>query len=208
MATYAVIHNPYRRNAAQVPESPAWEIATNIRSGKRPTTAFGGWSITKSEEKIKPGDCLLFYRSGCSAGPAGGYFAIGRALPASDTECRKLREEWLQKWYGKPGKLGEAIAPGLAAYPARNWFKGKEEKTTHVNAEWDVVADPTRGWVFSKRIATARRPSGTLIPEGIAEEIYAERAEYFPDGKRARFNAKWDVVDCPQRGRIFIRRGI
>ena len=174
MATYAVIHNPYRRNAAQVPESPAWEIAANIRSGKRPMTAFGGWSITVNKGKIKPDDRLLFYRSGCPAGPAGGYFAIGRVLPASDAECRKMREEWLAKWYGEPGDLDEAIDSNFAAYPARNWFKGKEERTIHINAEWDVVADPTRGWVLSKRIGPAPRRSGTLIRKSIADRIYAE----------------------------------
>ena len=176
MKTYILIHNPYRRNAARIPESPAWEIAANIWDKKRPTTAFGGWSITVNEENIKPDDRLLFYRSGCARGPAGGYFAIGRVLPASDVECRKLRESGLQKWYEKPGELSEAIGPGLAAYTALNWHKGKEEKTIHVNAEWHAVANPKEGWVLSPstRSAPSEPKSGVSISEEIADRIWAE----------------------------------
>ena len=176
MKTYILIHNPYRCNAARVPESPAWEIAANIWDKERPTTAFGGWSITANEENIKPDDRLLFYRSGCARGPAGGYFAIGRVLPASDVECRKLRESGLQKWYGKPGELGEAIRPGLAAYTALNWHKGKEEQTIHLNAEWHVVANPKEGWVLAPRTSPApsEPKSGVSISEEIADKIWAE----------------------------------
>ena len=174
MKTYILIHNPYRPNAAKVPESPAWEIAANIWDNKRPTTAFGGWSITVNEGNIKPDDRLLFYRSGCSGGPAGGYFAVGRVLPASNAECRKLRESGLLKWYEKPGELSEAIGPGLAAYTALNWYKGKKEKTIHVNAEWHAVANPKEKWVLSPLVGPVPRQSGVSCSEEVADIIWAE----------------------------------
>ena len=141
MSTYIVIHNPNVPNVPDVLEKPAQEIAENIRAGKRATTAFGGWSIGTNQRNIKPGDRLLFYRS--EVAPKG-FFAVGRALCADNRECRELREAQLRKWYPKSVvELGDAIGPGLAAYKATGWDTGKDE-TFHINAEWDVVADPNK----------------------------------------------------------------
>ena len=209
MATYILIHNPHRKNRRGIPECPAWEIAGNIADGKRATTAFGGWNVDMNETEIKPDDRLLFYRS--KSGPASGFFAVGRVLPATDAECRELRKAGLRKWYpDEPSadKLGEQI--GEAAYEALSWDQGKGI-TIHINAEWDVVVDPKQGWVLSSRkidkvgLPKEKPQCGIRIPDNSADEI---RAECLPEGERSRFNAEWDVVDCPQRGRIFIRRGI
>ena len=149
MPTYILIHDPFRRNRAGVPESPAWEITGNICGGNLATTAFGGWNIDMNEGEIKPGDRLLFYRS--NSGIARGYFAVGCVLPADHPECCELRRKGLREWYRdnpEADELDPPLNPELAAYKALGWDKGKG-KTTHINAVWNAVAHPKKGWALS-----------------------------------------------------------
>ena len=176
MSTYILIHNS-RRSESVRPEArevPDQEIAENIRAGRRATTDFGGWSIRVNKLQIRPGDRLLFYRSG------EGFFAVGKALPAADLESRKLRKKMLGKLFPNnpdTDKLGEAINPGLAAYEATDWEKG-EGKTVHINAEWDAVADLKTGVLVPFNIndfGNAPKSSGFRIPdESEANDICAK----------------------------------
>ena len=180
MSTYILIHNPSRPNVPGVQENPAQEIADNIRAGNFATTIFGGWSIGTNKLKMKPGSCLLFYRS--EVEPRG-FFAVGRVLPAEDFDCRQLRQKALQHWYpdrlAADYELGGAIEPGLAAYEGPSWH-GEGDKTVHINAKWDVVADPEKRLVLVQRDTNdigVVRASGFHIPEDkadIADDICAK----------------------------------
>ena len=218
MSTYILTHNPSRKpEALKHPQNPAKEIVDSIRAGKRAMTNLGGWNVTRSATKIEPKNRLFFYRTMKGSG----IFAVGRALYADDRECREMRVKTLQGWYPDADiavdKLRPPI-PGLAAYTAPNWEKKRGRRTTHINAEWDIVVAPGEGrelavlvecdfWdlVDRKWRTSEFRWTGTPMLDNLVDGIYAKCK---PESEPSRFNAEWDVVDCPQRGRIFIRRVI
>ena len=187
MSTYILIHNPNVPNVPGIQENPIQEIADSMREEKSATrklvtTKFGGWSIGTNELNIKPGERLLFYRS---AVEPTGFFAVGRVLPAEDSDCRNLREKALRCWYrGRPDadyELDDAITLGFAAYKGPNWQRGKGNKTIHINAEWNVVADPEKHPTILVRCNTSAlgvaRASGFCIPDDkatIADDICAK----------------------------------
>ena len=176
MATYLLIQNvEISKDRAKTlpqgvaPDDPAKEIAKNIRDGNLATTEFGGWNIPEHlKDCFKPGDRLLFYRSGEE--PCG-YFATGRVLCAADAGCRELRKKGLLRWFETPeaGDLGEEVEPGLAAYRALDWKTGKG-KIYYINAQWDVVVDPQQGRVL---VEEREKPGshGCLIDEEEARRI-------------------------------------
>ena len=182
MPAYILIHNPRRPNEPGIRENPDREIAHNICDGKRALTAFGGWSVEANQRNIKPQDRLLFYRSGAGST---GFFAVGRTLPSDDCECCDLRKAGLRKWHPDNPAADNLVGliPGLAAYKALGWDKGKE-MTTHINAEWEIVVDPKKGPgrvlypcnINNIGIGRGRKPSGCRLPDEIADKIVAKCA--------------------------------
>ena len=193
MTTYILRQNPDRPQT-QEDERPAKEIADNIRAENRPTTAWGGWSIGTSWKKIQPGDRLLFYRSG---GGATGFFAVGRALPADDRECRKLRMGGLKKRFPNNPDIGrfEAVdSGGLAAFRAVSWETGewekekgtgRTEKYYYVNAEWDVVVDNPNQILVPCDIP-GRKASGFPAPNDMDVKGVCEKCMKAPNALRAK----------------------
>ena len=191
MATYILRQKPSRPKEQGIDkdESPAREIADNIRNGNRALTAWGGWSIMTCQHQIQPGDRLLFYRTE----PPTGFFAVGRALRANDDKCRELRTAGLRgRFSGNPDtdrfEQVESKTKELAAFRAVSWETGKWEvvKTNdkgkrveryyYVNAEWHVVADPDKGIILFPFTIEGRKASGYPFSDkwGDVEKICAE----------------------------------
>ena len=184
MPTYMLRQQPSRPKT-QVDENPIQEIADNIRNGNRAITAWGGWSIGTCWKKIHPGDRLLFYRT---EEPTG-FFAVGRALPADDSECCKLREEGLRKRFPNiPGidKLGKLDDSGLAAFTAANWETGEGEMH-YIHAEWDVVANPNMvGHVLVRHRLKGRKASGYPFPDESEADAICAKCMNAPNALHAK----------------------
>ena len=197
MNTYILRQKPSRPQEQEIDkdESPAQEIADNIRNKKRALTAWGGWSIGTSWHQIESGSRLLFYRTE----PPTGFFAVGRALCANDDKCRELRTAGLRgRFLGNPDtdrfeQVGSKTKE-LAAFRAVSWETGKwevvktndkgrtrVEKYYYVNAEWHVVADPDKDIVLVPFAIEGLKASGQPFSDalGDVEDICArcENAE-------------------------------
>ena len=181
MPTYIIRYNPSRSEEMEKDERPAEEIAQNIRNGSngnRALTAWGGWSIWSCRKQIQPGSRLLFYRSEAPTG----FFAVGHALRADDSDCRRLRVEGLQERFkNKPGidRFEPIDLERLAAFQAVSWETGEWGKHYYINAEWKVVADPDMaGHILvpfhTRDLGPGQKSSGQHIPDAIAEKICEE----------------------------------
>ena len=187
MHTYILIRSPSRPKERGIHEneSPAQEIADNIRNGNRALTAWGGWSIGTNWNQIQPGDRLLFYRSESPTG----FFAVGRALSADDSECRKLRGDGLRERFPNVSgvdKLSGPVKSGAAAFTAAEWETGEGE-VRYINAEWTVVASEAEEVLvpYDTQDLGVVRGSGFRIPDDKKADAICAECENAANALRA-----------------------